>query len=71
VVKPSELTPSSTVMLGELLQEAGVPRGVVNIVLGYGDPVGATLSTHPMVDMVSSPGRPPWASASSRRPAGR
>jgi betaine-aldehyde dehydrogenase len=32
----------------ELLQEAGVPRGVVNIVLGYGDPVGATLSTHPI-----------------------
>jgi betaine-aldehyde dehydrogenase len=56
VVKPSELTPSSTVMLGKLIQEAGVPRGVVNIVLGYGDPVGATLSTHPMVDSVSFTG---------------
>lgn len=56
VVKPSELTPSSTVILGELLQEAGVPTGVVNIVLGFGDPVGATLSTHPDVDMVSFTG---------------
>jgi betaine-aldehyde dehydrogenase len=56
VVKPSELTPSSTVILGELLQEAGLPAGVVNIVLGYGDPVGATLSTHPDVDMVSFTG---------------
>lgn len=56
VVKPSELTPSSTVILGELLQEAGLPAGVVNIVLGYGDPVGAALSTHPDVDMVSFTG---------------
>lgn len=56
VVKPSELTPSSTVILGELLQEAGVPKGVVNIVLGFGDPVGATLSTHTSVDMVSFTG---------------
>ncbi|MCU4651389.1 aldehyde dehydrogenase family protein [Roseibacterium sp. SDUM158016] len=56
VVKPSELTPSTTVILGELLQEAGLPAGVVNIVLGYGDPVGATLSTHPCVDMVSFTG---------------
>jgi len=36
VVKPSELTPSTTVMLGELLAEAGLPAGVVNIVLGFG-----------------------------------
>jgi acyl-CoA reductase-like NAD-dependent aldehyde dehydrogenase len=41
VVKPSELTPSTTVILGELLAEAGMPAGVVNIVLGYGQPVGA------------------------------
>ncbi|GAA5078178.1 aldehyde dehydrogenase family protein [Roseibacterium beibuensis] len=56
VVKPSELTPSSTVILGELLVEAGLPTGVVNIVLGYGDPVGAMLSTHRDVDMVSFTG---------------
>lgn len=56
VVKPSELTPSTTVMLGELLLEAGLPEGVVNIVLGYGQPVGARLVNHPDVDMVTFTG---------------
>lgn len=56
VVKPSELTPSTTVILGELLIEAGLPAGVVNIVLGYGQPVGATLASDPRVDMVTFTG---------------
>nr|MBP6737745.1 aldehyde dehydrogenase family protein [Paracoccaceae bacterium] len=56
VVKPSEMTPSSTVMLGELLLEAGLPAGVVNIVLGYGQPVGARMVSHPQVDMVTFTG---------------
>jgi len=56
VVKPSELTPSTTVILGELLEEAGLPKGVANIVLGYGDPVGSALSTDPRVDMVTFTG---------------
>ncbi|WJY21288.1 aldehyde dehydrogenase family protein [Fontisubflavum oceani] len=56
VVKPSEMTPSTTVILGGLLQEAGLPAGVVNIVLGHGDPVGALMSTHADVDMVSFTG---------------
>ncbi len=56
VVKPSEMTPSSTVMLGELLQEAGIPSGVVNIVLGYGQPVGAVMAAHADVDMVTFTG---------------
>ncbi|WBU61730.1 aldehyde dehydrogenase family protein [Paracoccus albus] len=56
VIKPSEMTPSTTVILGELLIEAGIPAGVVNIVLGYGDPVGALISTDPRVDMVSFTG---------------
>jgi acyl-CoA reductase-like NAD-dependent aldehyde dehydrogenase len=56
VVKPSELTPGTTVILGKLLQEAGLPPGVCNIVLGYGDPVGEVLSTDPRVDMVSFTG---------------
>ncbi len=56
VVKPSELTPSTTVILGELLIEAGLPNGVVNIVLGYGQPVGATLASHLDVDMVTFTG---------------
>ncbi len=56
VIKPSELTPSTTCILGELLTEAGLPNGVANIVLGFGDPVGETLSTDPRVDMVSFTG---------------
>ena len=56
VVKPSELTPSSTVMLGELLIEAGMPAGVVNIVLGYGQPVGSLMTSHAAVDMVTFTG---------------
>ncbi|MDW3225240.1 MAG: aldehyde dehydrogenase family protein [Paracoccaceae bacterium] len=56
VVKPSEMTPSSTVMMGELLLEAGLPAGVCNIVLGHGDPVGSLMSTHKDVDMVTFTG---------------
>lgn len=56
VVKPSELTPSTTAILGELLIEAGLPAGVVNIVNGFGDPVGSVLTTDPHVDMVSFTG---------------
>lgn len=56
VIKPSEMTPSTTVMLGELLIEAGLPAGVVNIVLGFGQPVGALMAEHASVDMVSFTG---------------
>jgi acyl-CoA reductase-like NAD-dependent aldehyde dehydrogenase len=43
-------------MLGELLAEAGLPPGVVNIVLGHGQPVGATLASDPRADMVTFTG---------------
>jgi betaine-aldehyde dehydrogenase len=56
VIKPSEVTPLSTVHLVRLLQEAGAPRGVVNLVLGDGPNVGAPLVEHPGVDMVSFTG---------------
>ncbi len=56
VVKPSELTPGTTLRLGRILQEAGLPDGVVNIVTGYGSPVGARLAAHPDVDMISFTG---------------
>ena len=56
VVKPSEVTPSTTVMMGELLLEAGLPAGVCNIVLGYGQPVGSIMSSHPDVDMITFTG---------------
>ncbi|MDT0543883.1 MULTISPECIES: aldehyde dehydrogenase family protein [Streptomyces] len=56
VVKPSELTPLSTVHLMKLLAEAGLPAGVGNLVTGAGDPVGARLAEHPDVDLVSFTG---------------
>lgn len=56
VIKPSEMTPATTVVLGELLMEAGCPAGVVNIVLGYGDPVGMAMTTDKRVDMVTFTG---------------
>ncbi|TQS40920.1 aldehyde dehydrogenase family protein [Cryptosporangium phraense] len=55
VVKPSEVTPLTTIRLVELLVEAGVPDGVVNLVLGAG-PVGGALVEHPEVDLVSFTG---------------
>jgi len=56
VIKPSEMTPATTVVLGELCLEAGLPAGVVNIVLGYGDPVGAAMTADKRVDMVTFTG---------------
>jgi betaine-aldehyde dehydrogenase len=56
VIKPSEVTPLTSVLLVRLLEEAGVPRGVVNILLGDGRSVGAPLTEHPAVDMVSFTG---------------
>ncbi|WP_414168184.1 aldehyde dehydrogenase family protein [Streptoverticillium reticulum] len=56
VIKPSEVTPLSTVHLIRLLAEAGLPAGVANLVTGAGDPVGARLSEHPGVDLVSFTG---------------
>jgi betaine-aldehyde dehydrogenase len=56
VIKPSELTSGTTLRLGKILAEAGIPDGVVNIVSGYGDPVGSRLSEHPQVDMMSFTG---------------
>lgn len=56
VVKPSEVTPSTTAMLADMLVQAGLPAGVCNIVLGHGTPVGALMTTHDAVDMVTFTG---------------
>src|SRR3954470_20590256 len=56
VIKPSEVTPLTSVQLVELLAEAGAPPGVVNILLGDGPSVGAPLTAHDDVDMVSFTG---------------
>jgi acyl-CoA reductase-like NAD-dependent aldehyde dehydrogenase len=56
VVKPAEVTSGTTVMLGEILIAAGMPAGVVNILVGRGSVVGDVLVTHPDVDMLSFTG---------------
>ncbi len=56
VLKPAEQTPLSALRLGELIQEAGIPDGVVNIVPGYGETAGAALAAHPNVDKVAFTG---------------
>jgi aldehyde dehydrogenase (NAD+) len=56
VLKPSELAPLNALIFAEILDEAGVPAGVFNLVNGDGPTVGVALSTHPDVDMVSFTG---------------
>jgi acyl-CoA reductase-like NAD-dependent aldehyde dehydrogenase len=56
VIKPSELTSGTTLLLGRILLEAGVPPGVVSVLPGYGHDVGAALCADPRVDMISFTG---------------
>ncbi|MDT8861798.1 betaine-aldehyde dehydrogenase [Alkalihalobacillus sp. MEB130] len=56
VAKPSEITPLTTIKVFELMEEAGVPKGVANLVLGVGGTVGAELSTSLDVDLISFTG---------------
>ena len=56
VLKPAEQTPLSALRLGELIQEAGFPDGVVNIVPGFGPTAGAALVRHPAVDKIAFTG---------------
>lgn len=56
VLKPSEIAPLSAVIFAEILHEAGVPKGVFNLVHGDGPTVGSLLASHPDIDMVSFTG---------------
>ena len=56
VLKPATITPLTTLRLGELALEAGLPPGVLNIVTGPGDVVGAAIAAHPDIDIVSLTG---------------
>ncbi|MBB4388593.1 aldehyde dehydrogenase (NAD+) [Rhizobium leguminosarum] len=56
VLKPSEIAPLNAILFAEILHEAGVPKGVFNLVNGDGPTVGALLASHPDIDMVSFTG---------------
>ena len=57
IVKPSEETPATTTLLGEVMNECGVPPGVFNVVHGFGpDSAGEFLTTHPDVDAITFTG---------------
>jgi phenylacetaldehyde dehydrogenase len=56
VLKPAKQTPLTALRLGELIQEAGFPDGVVNIVAGFGETAGAALAAHPDVDKIAFTG---------------
>ena len=56
ILKPAEETPLTALRLGELMLEAGVPPGVINIIPGYGHTAGAALSAHPGVDKIAFTG---------------
>mgnify|MGYP003614983164 FL=1 len=55
IIKPSEMTPRTTLLLGEIAQEAGLPDGVLNIITGAAD-TGKALVAHPDIQMVSLTG---------------
>jgi aldehyde dehydrogenase (NAD+) len=56
VLKPSELSPLSALLFAQVMHDAGIPAGVFNLVNGEGAEVGAALSSHPDVDMISITG---------------
>ncbi len=56
VLKVAEQTPMSMLRVAELIQEAGFPEGVVNILTGYGEGAGAPLAEHPLVDKIAFTG---------------
>jgi acyl-CoA reductase-like NAD-dependent aldehyde dehydrogenase len=56
VLKPSEVTPLNAYLLTEVIHEVGLPAGVFNMVVGTGPEVGAAISSHPDIDMVSFTG---------------
>src|SRR5215472_3633789 len=56
ILKPAEQTPLTALRIGELMLEAGIPDGVVNIITGYGETAGAAIANHPGIDKVAFTG---------------
>ena len=63
VVKPSELAPITPLVLGEVLQEAGIPDGVYNVVPGFGATAGTALAAHPKIRKIDLTGGTPTGKA--------
>ena len=61
VIKCSELAPAVMFEFAKLIEEIGIPKGVVNVVTGFGDPCGKALTTHPLVEKVAFTGGPETA----------
>jgi alpha-ketoglutaric semialdehyde dehydrogenase len=59
IIKPAELTPGCTAVLARLLQDAGAPAGVFNLVMGHGATVGHAIVEHPDIDAISFTGSGP------------
>ena len=58
VIKPAEDTPLSTLYFAQLVEEAGIPPGVINVVTGLGETAGAALAAHPGINRMSFTGSP-------------
>lgn len=67
VLKPASTTPLTAIRLGEILEEAGIPSGVMNIVIGPGATVGEWLTTDPRIAKVTFTGSPPVGEAIIRK----
>ena len=61
VIKSSELAPAVMFEFAKLIEETGIPKGVVNVVTGFGDPCGKAITTHPLVEKVAFTGGPETA----------
>ncbi len=70
VSKPSELTSGTALLLGQILLDAGLPKGVFNVVTGLGPTVGARMAEHPDVDMISFTGSTPVGRSTLKASAG-
>jgi acyl-CoA reductase-like NAD-dependent aldehyde dehydrogenase len=67
VLKPASTTPLTALRLGEILEEAGVPGGAFNVVVGSGSTVGDWITTDPRVSKISFTGSPPVGEAIIRK----
>ncbi len=61
VIKASELAPATMFEFAKLIEETGIPKGVVNVITGFGDPCGKALTTHNLVEKVAFTGGPETA----------